>query len=222
MRIHFIHHSSFIIHTNDITIYIDPYKISSRDIQKTDLILITHDHYDHLSLDDIKKISTLKTNIVFPDYISIDKFNDILGNKIKITTHETLNISGINISTIPAYNSENSYHLKNQGVGYIFEIKDNQKTYHIYHAGDTDYTKEMSTLRGIDFALIPIGGTYTMDDEQASEFVLKTLPKNVIPMHYKNTVGINLNSNIEKTKKICKEKNINFIELSPNETKDFF
>jgi len=222
MRIHFINHSSFVIHTKKLTIFIDPYKLNTNQIQKANLILITHDHFDHFNTNDLEKISTNKTKIIYPEYINEIKFFSIKGQKIKMSTHQTIQILDLNISTIPAYNMKSHFHPKNQGVGYIFEIEDNNKTYHIYHAGDTDYTKEMSTLKGIDFALIPVGGTYTMDEKQAIEFIKETKPKNIIPMHYKNSIGLNLNSDIENLKKTTKELELNLIELQPNETKDFF
>lgn len=218
-RIKFIHHSSFIIFSSK-TLYIDPYKININDIKKAEYILITHDHFDHYSVEDINKIADENTIIILPEYI---KNTEHLKGKIhRITNHESVQYENLRISTIPAYNIEKPFHKKGFGVGYIIDIAEHNNIFSIYHAGDTDFTDEMKLLKGIDYALIPIGGTYTMDSIASSEFILYVKPKNVIPMHYGDTVGINLENDIIPLENACKKTNSKLIFLKPKEFVDIY
>lgn len=173
-------HSSIKI-TKGIIIYIDPFRINEEK-HDADLILITHDHYDHYSPEDIKKIIKKDTIIVAPKTINE------LNNKENITfvePNQTYNINGYKIDTIPAYNISKHFHPKeNNWIGYIIEI-DGLK---YYVAGDTDITPENRQIK-CDVALIPIGGTYTMDYKEASELINIIKPKIAIPTHYGSIVG---------------------------------
>ena len=173
-------HSSIKI-TKGIIIYIDPFRINEEK-HDADLILITHDHYDHYSPEDIKKIIKKDTIIVAPKTINE------LNNKENITfvePNQTYNINGYKIDTIPAYNISKHFHPKeNNCIGYIIEI-DGLK---YYVAGDTDITPENRQIK-CDVALIPIGGTYTMDYKEASELINIIKPKIAIPTHYGSIVG---------------------------------
>ena len=173
-------HSSIKI-TKEIIIYIDPFRINEEK-HDADLILITHDHYDHYSPEDIKKIIKKDTIIVAPKTINE------LNNKENITfvePNQTYNINGYKIDTIPAYNISKHFHPKeNNWIGYIIEI-DGLK---YYVAGDTDITPENRQIK-CDVALIPIGGTYTMDYKEASELINIIKPKIAIPTHYGSIVG---------------------------------
>ena len=173
-------HSSIKI-TKGIIIYIDPFRINEEK-HDADLILITHDHYDHYSPEDIKKVIKKDTIIVAPKTINE------LNNKENITfvePNQTYNINGYKIDTIPAYNISKHFHPKeNNWIGYIIEI-DGLK---YYVAGDTDITPENRQIK-CDVALIPIGGTYTMDYKEASELINIIKPKIAIPIHYGSIVG---------------------------------
>jgi L-ascorbate metabolism protein UlaG (beta-lactamase superfamily) len=201
-----------------------------RYIKKADFILITHDHFDHFSEEDINLIALDKTKIILPEYM---KNKNLLGieknhNIIFITTHETHrfypnNHDGeLKISTIPAYNIDKSFHNKDTGVGFIIDLKEKNKEYTLYHAGDTDLTPEMKILKGIDYAMIPVGGTYTMNPKEASEFITIAKPKNIIPMHYGNTIGIELDKDITIIKETCKKNNINLQIMEKNSNLDIF
>jgi L-ascorbate metabolism protein UlaG (beta-lactamase superfamily) len=219
MRIKFIHHSSFVI-VSDKVIYIDPYKIDSKEIIKADFILVTHDHFDHFSPDDINKIANDNTTVIVPEHFK--EISHLKGKVQRITTHESLQFEKIRISTIPAYNYDKPFHKQGFGVGYVIDIVEHNKEYCIYHAGDTDFTKEMKTLSGIDYALIPIGGTYTMNSKEAAEFILDVKPKNVIPMHYGETVGISLENNFIPLEDACRKINSKLTILKPKEYIDFY
>lgn len=176
---------------NNLIIYIDPYKIPGDD--KADIILITHDHYDHLSLQDIKKIQTEETVIVIPS----QAVGGISGIIKKINPGDSIIIKGIKITAVPAYNTKKKFHPKKKNyVGYI--VKVNDITY--YHSGDTDKIPEMKDLN-VDVAFLPVGGTYTMDAEQAAKAVEDIKPKIAVPIHYGSVVGTK--DDAEKFKELC-------------------
>jgi L-ascorbate metabolism protein UlaG (beta-lactamase superfamily) len=178
-----VNHSAFIIKDKGKTIYIDPFKVEGS--EKADIIFITHPHFDHMNMEDIRKIAGKDTTIVLPKD-SIDKID--FGKKIAVEPNKAYTVDGIKFRTIPAYNVVESrlknHPKENRWVGYIIEV--DGKT--IYHAGDTDFIEEMKGLNA-DVALIPIGGTYVMSVEEAIPAANSLNAKVVIPMHYKALLG---------------------------------
>ena len=178
-------HSSIKINREKV-IYIDPYKI--KEVNKdADLIFITHEHYDHYSIEDINKIKKNNTRFIVPNSMKnrliIDRIseNDIISVDVK----NKYNVDDIEFETIPAYNINKNFHPKNNNwVGYIINI--NNIKYYI--AGDTDMTEEAINVK-CDIAFIPIGGTYTMDYKEAATLTNKIKPKYAIPIHYGLIVG---------------------------------
>ncbi len=182
-------HDTFSIE-GDIKIYTDPYKISKK--TEADLILISHDHFDHLSLEDLKKISTNKTTIV----AAKECLNKITGisfkEKIGIMPGENKTINGIRIRAVNAYNidkinpdTKKPFHPKEDNkIGFFLNIKGIS----IYHTGDSDLIPEMSDLRP-DILLVPVSGTYVMTAREAAQATETIKPKIVIPMHYGTIVG---------------------------------
>ena len=185
IEIEFLGHASFIINNN---IFIDPYNIETD--KKADLILITHSHYDHCSLEDIQKIMKPETIVIGPPDCS-SKFSRIEGLKTKIITPgKKFTSNNLIIEAVPAYSTKKPYHPKeNEWVGYIITIN-NKK---IYHAGDTELIPEMNNLN-VDIALLPIGGTYTMNVQEAVQAVSKIKTKIAIPMHFGNKAKVQLGS----------------------------
>ncbi len=108
------------------------------------------------------------------------------GNIKVIQPGDKININGIEIEAVPAYNINKQFHPKSKGwVGYIFTVNNTV----IYHAGDTDHIPEMKTLKNIDVALLPVSGTYVMTAEEAVQAALDIQPKIAIPMHYGSIIG---------------------------------
>ncbi len=177
--IHWLGHDCFKI-TNNLVIYTDPFNIKKQD--KADIILITHEHFDHCSPDDIKKIQTKDTVIVAP----ADCLSKLTGTVKIMKPNETISVKGISINAIPAYNINKQFHPKMKGwVGYIITVNNTR----IYLAGDTDYIPEMNSLHNIDIALLPVSGTYVMTAEEAAQAAMAIKPKVAIPMHYGAIVG---------------------------------
>ena len=196
-------HSTIKISKLSKTIYIDPYNIKEEP-QDADIIFITHNHYDHYSPQDINKIKKQNTIIV----ITQDLYNEVQeigfgsNNIIMVKPNENYEISNINVSTVPAYNTNKKFHPKeNNWVGYIIKIENT--TYYI--AGDTDITEENKKVK-CNVAFVPVGGTYTMNAKEASELINEIQPQIAVPIHYGSIVGTKqdaidfknlLNTNIE-------------------------
>ncbi len=202
-------HSSFSIKSKaGKVIYIDPYNIHA--VEKADIILITHPHYDHCSIVDINKIVKDGTVIVVPVACQskITKLNHKIELKI-IEAGQELSFGSMKIAAVLAYNTNKSFHPKSEGwLGYVVKIENSV----IYHAGDTDLIPEMKNLIGYGkaenefVALLPVGGTYTMNAEQASEAASIIQPNLAVPMHYGSVTGST--NDAEEFVKLCKEKGI--------------
>ena len=177
MKIEVIHHASIKL-TGEKTIYIDPYDIAE-DIHDADYIFITHDHYDHYDEKSIEKVKNNNTKIIVPLCLK-DKKHDLL-----IEGYRMYQIDDIKFYTIPSYNIDKDYHPREKYyVGYNILLEG--KYYYIM--GDTDLTEEAQQVKA-DVCFIPIGGKFTMDVNEAAEYINKTNPKKAIPIHYGKIVG---------------------------------
>lgn len=167
-------------------IYIDPLEIPDEK-HDADFILITHDHYDHFSIEDIRKAANADTILVVPEKMAA-KAREVSGMVGKIETVKPSvyrEMGGLEFETVPAYNTLKPFHPKSaEWVGYILRIDGKR----IYIAGDTDATKEAKAVK-CDIALVPIGGTYTMDAKKAAELINTIRPDVAIPVHYGHIVG---------------------------------
>jgi L-ascorbate metabolism protein UlaG (beta-lactamase superfamily) len=177
-NIHWLGHDTFKV-VGEKVIYTDPFKIKKKDT--ANIILITHEHFDHCSPEDVKKIQDPNTVIV-----ATSDCAQKLSGKIKIVKPgEKMNVEGIEIEAVPAYNTNKQFHTKDKGwVGYIFTVQGQR----IYIAGDTDYIPEMKNFK-VDIALLPVSGTYVMTADEAVKAALDMKPKVAIPMHYGSIVG---------------------------------
>lgn len=180
-------HSSIRIKDKKV-IYIDPFKID-KNYNDADIIFITHDHYDHYSEEDIDKVKKPDTVIVIPEELLTKVLKKGFKQDYIVTVipNEEYMTEGIKFETIAAYNTNKSFHPKeNEWVGYIINI--NNTRYYI--AGDTDITEENKKVK-CDVAFVPVGGTYTMDYKEAASLINEIKPTIAVPTHYGSVVGIN-------------------------------
>ena len=177
-NIHWLGHDTFRIEGEQL-IYTDPFKIKKKDT--AGIILITHEHYDHCSAEDVKKLQGPETVIVTP----ADCASKLQGNVKIVKPGDKIEVRGVQIEAVPSYNTNKQFHTKDRGwVGYVFTIKGQR----IYIAGDTDRIPEMKNIR-TDIALLPVSGTYVMTADEAAQAALDIKPKVAIPMHYGSIVG---------------------------------
>ncbi len=179
-------HASIKITGKDgVTLYCDPYEISEAS-HDADLILLTHDHYDHLDPKSIANVVKKDTAFIVPESVqgSVSKVAE--GRQIiPLKAGQRVAVDGMRIQAVPAYNLKKQYHPKAKGwLGYLIDL--DQRVYYI--AGDTDALPENTKFQ-VDVALVPIGGTFTMDAKEAADFVNALCPKAVIPVHYGTVAG---------------------------------
>lgn len=179
-KIHWLGHDAFRIDADKV-IYIDPYQLEAGE-PKADIILITHDHFDHYSPDDVKKLLKPGTTVV--SIAAVTK--KVRGAAVEtVKPGDKVTVQGIAIEAVPAYNVDKQFHPKSAGhVGFIITVDGVR----IYHAGDTDFIPEMKDFR-VDIALLPVSGTYVMTAEEAVQAAGAIKPKLAIPMHYGAIVG---------------------------------
>ena len=176
-------HSSIKI-TGEAVIYVDPFHIVDTE-SDADIILITHNHFDHFSPEDIAKVIKSDTVLVVPKKMKKQASSIPCGEMITVEPRDQKHLGNIVIGTVPAYNPLKPFHPKGEGwVGYLIETDGVR----IYVAGDTDITKENKEVV-CDIAMVPIGGTYTMDAKKAAELVNIIRPKVAIPIHYGSVAG---------------------------------
>ena len=169
--------------TGSRTIYFDPYQLKEKK-HDADIIFITHDHYDHYEEESILKALNEKTILVIPTSLE-NKAKKITNNLLIVEPKQQYTIGDITFETVPSYNKNKPYHKKEQNyVGYNVTI--DSKKYYIM--GDTDQTEEALQVK-TDICFVPIGGTYTMNIEEASTYINNIKPKKAIPIHYGSIVG---------------------------------
>jgi L-ascorbate metabolism protein UlaG (beta-lactamase superfamily) len=173
-------HASFRITEGNTIIYIDPWKLKDAKHDAT-AVLISHSHFDHYSPEDIKKVSSAQTKLIGAgDVIKKQGEGEVL------KPGQTVEVGGVKMTGVPMYNPAKEYHPKsNNWVGFVIEIGGKR----IYYAGDTDETPEMDALKNIDLALLPVGGTYTMNAAEAADATKQFKPKQAIPYHWGDIVG---------------------------------
>lgn len=172
------YHASIKIIGKDKIIYFDPYKIDSN-FHDANFIFITHSHYDHFSLEDIKKVMNEDTYIFVTSDIE-EQIKYLTQNYMVVKPGKRYNIKQLVFDTIQAYNIDKKFHPKdNNWVGYNVLIDDMW----YYVMGDTDLTLEAKSVI-CDVIFVPVGGIYTMDYKEANNLVNSMSLKIAIPIHY--------------------------------------
>jgi L-ascorbate metabolism protein UlaG (beta-lactamase superfamily) len=185
--IHWLGHDAMRIDTDDTVIYIDPWQLGHQP-RKADLVLITHDHRDHCSPEDVEAVWQDGAEIVTVAAAA----EKLTGKKIHVVAPgDEVTVKGIAVEAVPSYNVNKfrspgvPYHPKESGyVGFVITVGGVR----IYHAGDTDVIEEMKDIRA-DIALVPVSGKYVMTAEEAVEAVRVLRPKLAIPMHVGRGIG---------------------------------
>jgi L-ascorbate metabolism protein UlaG (beta-lactamase superfamily) len=185
-RIHWLGHDAFRI-DGPPTIYFDPYMLSEGN-PEADVILISHDHGDHCSPEDVAKVQG-KDTIVVTIAAAAKK---LAGDVMIVEPGDTIRVKGLQVEAVPAYNVNKfrspgvPYHAREAGhVGFVVTSEGQR----IYHAGDTDHIPEMAALKAIDIALLPVSGIYVMTAEEAAQAAAVIRPGIAIPMHLGRGIG---------------------------------
>ncbi len=168
------------------SIYIDPFHMEEQP-KDAAFIFITHDHYDHFSPEDIEKVAGNDTILIVPEKMekSAGKVKAQVTQIVTVKPGTYHEVRGLEFETVPAYNILKPFHPKHaEWSGFVLHVDGKR----IYIAGDTDATKEAEKVK-CDVALVPIGGTYTMDAKKAAELVNTIRPGIAIPVHYGELVG---------------------------------
>lgn len=186
LEITFIGHGTLMFSFNGKIIHVDPWsKLTDyTSLPKADVILVTHEHFDHLDLQAIDTIRTDTTEIIINEASAKQVKNGLVMKNGDIKT-----VKGISIQAVPAYNivhmrSENQpFHPKGSGNGYVLTFADKK----VYIAGDTENTPEMKQLKNIDIAFLPMNLPYTMTPEMVADAAKAIQPKILYPYHFGDT-----------------------------------
>jgi len=186
LQITFIGHGSLMFSFGGQIIHVDPYSrlADYSKLPKADLILITHEHGDHLDLKALENVRTENTEVVLTEACA----RQVTGG-IVMRNGDIQAVRGVKIEAVPAYNlvhkrpSGEPYHPKGMGNGYILTFGDQR----VYVAGDTENIPEMKALRGIDCAFLPMNVPYTMTPEMVADAAKAFRPRILYPYHYGDT-----------------------------------
>jgi L-ascorbate metabolism protein UlaG (beta-lactamase superfamily) len=196
--IEWLGHDSFRISGSKV-VYVDPWKLAPG-APPADVILVTHDHFDHFNREDIAAISGPATVVVGPPPVT----SHLGGQTISVHTGDTVEANGVKVTAVAAYNINKFaspgkvFHEKGgDNIGYVFELDGRR----IYHAGDTDSIPEMGEI-DVDVALLPVSGIYVMTAGEAAEACHVMRAKVVIPMHYGEVAGTPADA--ERLSRICR------------------
>lgn len=191
-HIHWLGHAAVRLDFDKV-IYVDPWQIRGG-APKADVILITHEHYDHFSKPDIDKLR--KDTTSFATIASVA--GNLKGDVHVVKPGDAITVQGIGIQAVPAYNIGKPFHPKSAGhVGFVIQTGG----YAIYIAGDTDLTPEVKAVRA-DVAILPVGGKYTMTADEAAQAANAIQPKLAIPLHYGSIIGSRADA--ERFASLCK------------------
>jgi len=183
LTITFIGHATLMFSFGDLTIHVDPWSrlADYAKLEKADIVLITHEHFDHLDREALKKVSTKETTVIMTEGCRKQGAAGIV-----MKNGDTKKISGITIEAVPAYNIVNKrpdgqpFHPKGTGNGYVITFGDKR----IYVAGDTENTPEMKKIPAVDVAFLPMNLPYTMTPEMVADAARAMRMKILYPYHF--------------------------------------
>ena len=186
--VHWLGHAGFRVDTGSATLYIDPYRVDGG--PEADVILITHEHYDHFAPLAIERLSGPGTRVVAPASVA----ERVPGRVTQLAPGEGIEeiARGVEVAAVAAYNtskrdgSGRAYHPREAGwVGYELRVGGER----LYHSGDTDVIPEMDGVVGVDVALLPVSGVYVMTAAEAAEATRRIGPRVAVPMHWGGHLG---------------------------------
>ena len=182
-------HSGFRVNVGKASIYIDPYRIGA-DEPKADLILITHQHYDHFSIQDLERLRKDTTQVLTPPAVA-ERLDGNVHSLRPGDVFET-DVYGVDVRAVPAYNTSKRdgegrpFHPREAGcLGYELNVRGER----LYHAGDTDVIPEMDWVVGAEVALLPVSGVHVMTALEAAEAARRIQPTVAVPMHWGGHIG---------------------------------
>jgi L-ascorbate metabolism protein UlaG (beta-lactamase superfamily) len=187
--VHWLGHAGFRVDAGSATVYIDPYRVDAG--PEADVILITHDHYDHFAPLAIERVSGRGTRLVAPASVA----EKLPGRVTQLAPGESVEeevARGVEVTAVAAYNTSKRdpsgrvYHPRDAGwVGYELRVGGER----LYHSGDTDVIPEMDAVAGVDVALLPVSGVYVMTAAEAAEAARRIQPRVAVPMHWGDHLG---------------------------------
>jgi len=180
-NIRWLGHASIQVTDHERTLYFDPFGLDHKE-KPADVILVSHNHFDHASSEDIGKLVKEGTVVIGDEATKrkLDRYIIDSADYVLIKSGRNVAVSGIEVRAVDAYNPCKEEHPKGEGIGFVV----NMSGVVLYYAGDTDFIPEMKRLRGIDVAFYPVGGGATMDVREAAQAVNAMKPRIAIPMHY--------------------------------------
>ncbi len=202
-----IFHSAMVMQWQGKTVFIDPYGGAERFKKFNDpgVIIITHQHPDHLDEETLKGLNLTNTTLIAPQIVIDNLKNKSFKKILKLDNNTSTEINNFSVMALPMYNlpEETARHKKGEGNGYVISVGGKN----IYISGDTEDIKEMRSLKSIDIAFVCMNLPYTMDVKQAADAVLAFKPKTVYPFHYRGGEG--KFSDVNKFKALVNEQNKN-------------
>ena len=198
LTITFIGHGTLMMKYGGKVVHIDPFSREAdySKLPKADIVLVTHEHYDHLDLKAIEQVRKPDTQ-----FVVTEKVAQLLRSGIAMKNGDTRTVQGLRIEAVPAYNIKHMrspgvpFHPKGAGNGYVVTFGDKR----VYIAGDTENTPEMKALKGIDIAFLPMSLPYTMTPEMVADAAKAFRPKVFYPYHYGDT-------DVNKLKELLKKE----------------
>ena len=182
----FLGHGTLMLTFKDTVLHVDPYgKVADyAALPRADLVLLTHDHADHLDQAALALVRTPVTDIVLPPVCA-----DRVQGGLILKNGETRTVRGITVTAVPAYNlvhhrdNGEPFHPRGAGNGYLLDFGDTR----LYVAGDTENIPEMAALKDVDIALLPMNLPYTMTPEMVADAARAFRPRILYPYHYGDT-----------------------------------